>query len=146
MTTTPSRPRPDLPRRVLVPANQRRLSCSSVTQPPRQFRVNMPDGLVIERLPVGLAHGQWRVSFVASGVNFFEGGRPHAVGFHHEFHDRVVLEGIGSPLDVRGGGGAGGDDEQEVLVHYLDNGVTGMKITYRYNGEVVTTEVIHLVE
>ena len=32
-----------------------------------QFRVVMPDGVVIERLPVGLARGRWRFAFVFHG-------------------------------------------------------------------------------
>jgi hypothetical protein len=36
---------------------------------------------VIERLPVGLANGQWHLAFVCSGVDFLDGNQPRAVRF-----------------------------------------------------------------
>ena len=117
-----------------------------MSQVPRgQFHVEMPDGLVIERLPVGHAHGHWRVWFVAHGVSFATGKPPRAVRFLQEFYDRVTIEGIGGDLNYRGGGSGGGDGEQEVHMNYLDDGLTGFRITYRHDGEVVASEVIDLV-
>ena len=109
-----------------------------------QFRVEMPDGLVIERLPVGLAHGEWRVAFVVSGADFLSGEPPRAVGFREEFRERVALDGVGAPLVSRGGGGGGSDDEQEVRFNYLDNGLTGVRITYIHEGDVLSSEVVDL--
>jgi hypothetical protein len=35
-----------------------------------EFRVVMPDGLIVEGLPIGTARGHWRIAFVCSGVDF----------------------------------------------------------------------------
>lgn len=115
-----------------------------VTTRAGQFRVEMPDGLVIERLPVGLVHGEWRVAFVVSGADFLSGEPPRAVGFREEFRERVALDGVGAPLVSRGGGGGGSDDEQEVRFNYLDNGLTGVRITYTFEGDVLSSEVVDL--
>jgi hypothetical protein len=111
---------------------------------PNQFRVEMPHGLVIERLPVGLARGVWRVAFVASGADFLAGEPPRAIGFHQEFRERVRLDGVGAPLVGRGSGGGGRDDEQELRFNYLDNGLTALRVTYTYEGTVVASEVVDL--
>lgn len=104
----------------------------------------MPDGLVIDRLPVGFAHDAWRVAFIVSGANFLAGEPPRAVGFHDEFRNRVTLEGVGAPLLSRGGGGGGGGDEQEMHFTYRNNGVKGLRISYVYEGTVLASEVIDL--
>jgi len=84
-----------------------------------QFRVEMPDGLVFERLPIGHANGHWRIGFVAFGVNFSTGKPPRATRFLQEFYDRVTIEGIGGELNYRGGDSGGGEGEQEVRMNYL---------------------------
>jgi hypothetical protein len=128
----------------LVPVSGR-LYRSTVSQLRReQFRVDLPHGLVIERLPVGLAHGHWHLSFVASGVDFRQGDPPRAVGFRDEFRDMVAVQGVGAALDYRGGRASGGDDEQEVSMRYLDNGLTALEVAYLLNGDIVAQETIDL--
>lgn len=120
---------------------------------PDQFRVEMPDGLVIERLPVGLAHGLWRVAFIASGADFIvdeppladflDSEPPRGLGFPS---DRVTLDGVGAALLESGGSGVaeGSGDEREIRFTYLDNGLTGLRITYTYEGTVLASEVVDL--
>lgn len=72
------------------------------------------------------------------------GRRTTARRLLQEFHDRVRVEGIGSELNHRSGGSGGGDGEQEVHMSYLDDGVTGLRVTYLCDGEVVASEVIDL--
>jgi hypothetical protein len=96
-----------------------------------EFRVVMPDGLVIERLPIGSANGHWRIPFVCSGVDFARGNPPRSTEFADEFRGRVSMEAVSGDLDYRGGGTGGGGDEQEVRMHFADNGneVTRSPIT-----------------
>ena len=111
----------------------------------------MPDGLVIERLPVGLAHGLWRVVFIASGADFVDeppladfpdSEPPRVLGFPS---DRVTLDGVGAPLESGPGSVTeGSGDEQEERLTYLDNGLTGLRITYTYEGTVLASEVVDL--
>jgi hypothetical protein len=109
-----------------------------------QFRVVMPDGLIIERLPVGYAHGHWRISFVCSGVDFGQGDPPRATRFTDEFRARVSIEAVSGDLDYRGGGTSGGGDEQEVHLRFADNGIEVIEITYHPDGATVAREVIEL--
>jgi hypothetical protein len=111
-----------------------------------QFHLEMPDGLVVGRLPVGLANGEWRVPFVASGVDFLVGEPPRAVGFSEEFRQRATIEGIGAPLVSRGSGGRGSDREQEMTMRYSQNGLTGLRVTYAFEGRVLATEDVDLRE
>ena len=60
----------------------------------------MPDGLVIERLPVGIARGIWRVIFVAWGGGSSLRGpsaRPDA-----DIRERVTVSGVGADLQACG--------------------------------------------
>jgi hypothetical protein len=68
-----------------------------------QFRVAMPGGLVIERLPVGLANRCWRLSFVCSGVDFLQGDPPRAVSFSEEFRRLVSVAAVDGDLVYLGG-------------------------------------------
>lgn len=111
----------------------------------RQLRVEMPDGLVIERLPLGLAHGRWRLSFVASGIDFSEGHPPRLVAFHQEFKDRVAVDGVGGTLENQGSSGGGGDDEQAFSMIFRQNGVSGLRITYLHEDRVFAREVVDLI-
>lgn len=109
-----------------------------------QFRVVLPDGLVIERLPVGVAHGHWRLAFVCSGVDFLRGDPPRAFQFPDEFRSRVSVAAVTGDLQHRGGGVAGGDDEQEVRMRFTADGVDAIEITYRHEGKPVAGEVVDL--
>ena len=87
----------------------------------------LPDGLIIERLPVGRANGGWHVSFVCSGVDFLQGVPPRAVHFPSEFRSRVSIAAVTGDLRHLGGGAGGGEDEQEVRMRFADNGVPPSK-------------------
>lgn len=109
-----------------------------------EFRLDLPDGLVIERLPVGLANGQWHLAFVCSGVDFLAGDPARAVHFAHEFRSRVMISAVDGTLDYQGGGSSGGEAEQEVRMRYARSGPTSLEITYLHDGAAVAREVIDL--
>jgi hypothetical protein len=118
---------------------------STVSQSRReQFRVDLPHGLVIERLPVGslMVTGTCPSSPLVSTSG--RGDPPRAVGFRDEFREMVAVQGVGAVLDYRGGRASGGDDEQEVSMRYLDNGLTALEVAYLLNGDIVAQETIDL--
>lgn len=110
--------------------------------PDRHFRVDMSDGLVIERLPLGFANGKVRLRFIASGPNFSLGDPPRAIDFMAEFRDRVSIEGVGTSLSYCSGSCVGGEDEQEVGFAYLANGAKSIRLQYVHDGSAVATEVL----
>jgi hypothetical protein len=115
-----------------------------VTPRTEQFRVVLPDGLIVDRLPIATAHGNWRICFVCSGVDFRDGDPPRATRFSDEFRGRVSIKAVSGALDYRGGGTSGGENEQEVRMHFADNGVKVLEITYGQDGAAVAREVIEL--
>lgn len=70
--------------------------------PRGQFRIQLPDGPIIERLPVGLANGSWRLSFVISGAPSIwdEVDRAKDVSAFDVFHRRIAVEGLGRVSEV----------------------------------------------
>lgn len=118
--------------------------------PSGQFRVVMPDGLIIERLPVGLANRRWRLAFVASGVDLFTGpfrpmDRPaEGVSSFQAFYDRVKIEGVGAELNSPHGGAGCDGTEYEYAVAYDDNGLTAFHVTYLHEGSAVASEVLDI--
>ena len=116
--------------------------------PHEQFRIDMPDGLIIERLPMGFANGQWRLSFVAWGAQSIWdewSDTKHRPRGSDAFRDRIAVEGIGGELDVRGGGSGGSAEEQEYAISFRsDDRTTGIKVTYRHEGIPVSDEEIGL--
>ena len=102
----------------------------------------MPDGLVIERLPVGIARGIWRVIFVAWGGGSSLRGpsaRPDA-----DIRERVTVSGVGADLQACGSLAGASDSEQEVVLRYSDNGLTALRMAYTFKGETVAHELIAL--
>jgi hypothetical protein len=116
--------------------------------PQGQYRIDMPDGLVIERLPLGYANGQWRLAFVTSGAatiwRLWTDPQHRSTG-SEAFRDRINVEGLGGALDLRGAGSGGSAEEQEYAMSFrCDEDTTGIKVTYRHDGEVVGDEDIAL--
>jgi len=111
----------------------------------------MPDGLAVERLPIGLANGQWRIAFVLTGADFlaerldFADRHVHWSPFR-AFDERVRIEALGADLEQTQGGGGGGSDEYEYSFAYQDNGLTGFRISYLHEGETVASEVLEVTE
>lgn len=108
-----------------------------------QFRVVMPDGVVIERLPIGLARGRWRFAFVFHGYRLppvLDGGRAM-----REMNDRIALEGVDGELAVRDLGSGGGDTQHVFRVYCLDNDLSEARLTYSHRGETIATEIVPLV-
>jgi len=116
-----------------------------MTRAPRdQFTVDLPNGLVIERLPVGFAHGQWRVRFVLSGTEAVRDRAEGFMGLAHDVEEFVTVEGIGAPLLHRDSAMSGGSDERDLMWTFVGKGLTGMRFTYQFDGDVFATEVIDL--
>jgi hypothetical protein len=113
-----------------------------------QFRIDMPDGLVIERLPMGYANGRWRLIFVTWGArSIWEvwADPQHRLQGADAFRERIAVEGLGGDLDIRGAGSGGGADEQEYRISFRsDDRTTGIKISYRHDGELVGDEDVEL--
>jgi hypothetical protein len=109
----------------------------------RQFRVVMPDGVVIERLPVGLARGRWRFAFVVHGYR----SAPHLDGMRtvRELNDRVTLKGVDGVLEQRDSDSSGGDGQHGFRVQCLDGGVSEARLTYSHRGETIASEFVPLV-
>jgi hypothetical protein len=104
----------------------------------------MPDGLVVERLPAGLANGMWRLAFVITGPFQPTDRPPEGVSWFQTFYDRVQIDGIGAELNSPSGGSSGGSGEYEYNFIYEDNGLTALRITYLHDGAGVTSEVLDL--
>src|SRR4051794_27157255 len=117
-----------------------------------EFRVDMPDGLIIERLPIGKANDAWYLPFVCSGVDFLSRPTP---GFLTEFRTRVWIsdaEWPGWGLESEAGGSSGGDDLQFVWWRYSRQGqggprwprgpLTALDVTYVHDGATVAREII----
>lgn len=115
--------------------------------PRGQFRIQLPDGLIIERLPVGLANGSWRLSFVISGAPSIWDEVDHAndVSMFDVFHRRIAVEGLGGVWELGGKSSDGNGREAEYRLEVVGEGVTGLKVTYSHKGETVGSEVIDLV-
>ena len=119
-----------------------------------EFRVDMHDGLVIERLPIGLANDHWYVAFVLSGVDSLTSPSPD---FLIEFRKMVVISDAERPdwvFESEGGGSSGGGDEQFVWWLYSRQAqggpewppgpLTTLEINYLQNGTTLAGEIIDL--
>lgn len=123
---------------------------ASVTSMSRSLRdrctVEVADRLVIERLPVGYAHGMWRVRFVLSGPEAVRGRDDGSMSLVREVEEIIAVEGVGSPLEHRDSSLSGGHDEVDLMWSFVGDDITGMRFTYRYDGDVIATEVVDLSE
>jgi hypothetical protein len=116
------------------------------TTPLGQFRIQLPDGLIIDRLPVGLANGSWRLSFVISGARSIWDEVDHANGasMRDAFTRRIAVEGIGGAWELGRAGSNGDAIETEYRLQVGGEGVTALKVTYRHQGATVADEIIDL--
>lgn len=132
-----------------VPAAEREMcTVRNMAKTPRgQSRIQLPDGLIIERLPVGLANGSWRLSFVISGAPSIWDEVDHAndVSMFDVFNRRIAVEGLGGVWELGGRSSDGDGSEAEYRLEVVGEGVTGLKVTYSHKGETVGNEVIDLV-
>ncbi|MDN4161104.1 hypothetical protein [Nocardioides abyssi] len=112
--------------------------------PGGQFRVEMPSGRIVERLPVGHANGHWHLTFVTSGQNPVLGDRARGVTMRDEFQELIDVAGVDGELEVRGRGCGGDADEQTYTLRLFGSDVTEGRIEYRDEGAVVASEVIDL--
>ena len=118
-----------------------------------EFRVDMPDGLVIERLPIGLANDQWCLAFVCSGIDFSTRRPP--MFFELCMIVRISdAERPGWGFESEGGGSNGWDDKQFVWWRYSRKGqggpewppgpLTALEINYVQDGTTLACEIIDL--
>lgn len=123
---------------------------ASVTAMGRSLRdhctVEVADHLVIERLPVGYANGMWRVRFVLSGQEAVRDRDDGSMSLVREVEKIVAVEGVGGPLQHRDSSLSGGNDEVDLMWSFVGDDITGMRFTYRHDGDVVATEVVDLSE
>lgn len=123
---------------------------ASVTGMSRSLRdqrtVELADRLVIERLPVGYAHGMWRVRLVLSGPEAVRDRDDGSMSLLREVEEILAVEGVGGPLQHRDSSLYGGHDEVDLMWSFVGDDITGMRFTYRHDGNVVATEVVDLSE
>jgi hypothetical protein len=77
-------------------------------------------------------------------VDFRRGDPPRATRFSDEFRGRVSIKAVSGDLEYRGGGTGGGEDEQEVRMHFADDGIKVIEIDYHQDGAAVAHELIEL--
>ena len=106
--------------------------------------MTFPDGLVIDRLPVGYANERWHVSFVCSGVDFAASVPSRASTFPEEFGSRVSIVAVDGTLEYAGGGGHGGRYEQDRHLRFQADGVHSVEVVYSFDGEQVAKEKVAL--
>ena len=111
--------------------------------PAEQFRVEMSNGLVIERLPLGYAHDKWRLCFVTWGArSIWKSGRGSMID---RFEELISVEGVSGLLDRQGTGCGGSGEEQEYAISLrTDASTTGIRVSYHSKGRVVADELIDL--
>ena len=118
-----------------------------MSRSPRDHRtVEIADRLVVERLPVAYANGMWRVRFVLSGPDAVRDRDDGSMSIVREVEKIVAVEGVGGTLQQRDTSLSGGHDEVDVMWTYVGDDITAMRFTYRYDGDVVATEVVDLSE
>jgi hypothetical protein len=105
----------------------------------------MPDGLVVDRLPLGYANERWRLTFVCSGVDFRRGHPSRAILFSEEFAERVSITAVtGGDFVYAGGGGHGSGSEQDRHLRFSAEGAETIRVSYLCEGQVVASEVLDL--
>ena len=111
--------------------------------PAEQFHVEMPNGLVIERLPLGFAHGKWRLCFVTWGArSIWKSGRGSMLD---RFEELISIKGVGGDIDRQGTGCGGSGEEQDYAISFrADASTTAISVSYLRKGRVVADELIDL--
>jgi hypothetical protein len=115
-----------------------------VTSSTGQFQAVFPDGLVIDRLPMGYANERWHISFVCSGVDFAANVPSRASTFPEEFRSRVSIVPVDGALEYAGGGGHGSRFEQDRHLRFRADGVHSVEVVYSFEGEQVAIETVVL--
>ncbi|MBB6626716.1 hypothetical protein H5V45_05200 [Nocardioides sp. KIGAM211] len=91
-----------------------------------QHRHVMPDGVVVERLPLGYAAGRWWATFVYAppAGRTFEAAESRRIGYTAWVHEPDGL------LDCVSGAGGGNDDQFEHTWELVDKGATRVSVGY----------------
>ena len=105
----------------------------------------MPDGLIVERLPIGLARDMWRLHFVAWGSRSIWDEWSQRRSTTDPFRDRIRVEGIGGEIHPAGRGNGGSVKEQDYhLTFRADDEVSHVRVAYEHQGALVADEVVPL--
>jgi hypothetical protein len=111
-----------------------------------QTAVELPDGILVDRLPVGHANGAWHVNFVWSGhdpsFDADEAWVPFC-GFGSTAERLLDVSGVDGTLEQVGGGGNGGHEHEQWL-EYRDNGIGALRVSYGEPSAPTATETIDL--
>lgn len=113
-------------------------------EPHGQFAVALPDGLRIERLPVGVAAGHVWLHFVLTGIRFLAGEPDHRGRYPWDMGQHLAFEGPAGRLSAASSGGSGADDVQTLEYAFPAAGLSWIRIAY-LDGEVsVAVETLPL--
>jgi hypothetical protein len=108
------------------------------------FAVRLTDGSLVERLPIGHAHGMWRLYWVRSDVPVAEtevGNEETDMAMPHERF--VRFRSSAGPIELVGALGAIGGAVQPFSVQLPDM-LTHLEVDYLVENEVVDTELLPL--
>ena len=105
-----------------------------------QHRDTLPNGVVVERLPLGYAAGRWWASFV---YTLPEDVRVSPAVWRLIGHSASVHDPDGL-LDGVGGGGGGHEHEHEHTWELVDHGASQARVTYVVDRQEVGSELLTL--
>lgn len=110
--------------------------------PPGQFQTELSDGLRVDRLPVGVARGLWRVRFIVTILPTASDQPRLFPDVAEQFSTDVAVVPLGGrPVGCQGA--SGGGDELEVYYEIPKGTCSGVRVTYRANGGETIGEVIN---
>lgn len=117
----------------------------SAPVPTGQFRVELPDGYVVERLPLARAHDGWHLSFIGWHPDPGSQRPPRGVSRHRDPLDAALsVSGIGGRLGGVRGGGHGNDREQHRHLRVDAGTATAVLVVYSHDGVEVAREELPL--
>lgn len=122
------------------PPAPRKTSVRGVTSFQSQHRRTLPNGVLVERLPLGYAAGRWWASFVytrSEGVRISPDAWRQVMGSAW-VHDPDGL------LDCIGGSGGGDDHEMEQTWELVDHGASRARVVYVVDRDDVGSELLTL--
>jgi hypothetical protein len=113
--------------------------------PPGEFRVELPNGTTIHRLPVARVNDAWHVFWLSwerePGAAPETGPGPRRP---REDSHRVHLEPVDGDLEIRSSGGHGNSSGHQEHVAFVAPGASAVRVVYRARDEVLATEEIVL--
>lgn len=119
---------------------------------PAQFHVDFPDGLSLDRLPVGFARGTLYITYVVTGRDWMSLASEDPFWLSHELTARLSHEGVGAEVRFAGGGVDGDATEQRHTFRFRGPDQTpldperleALVVRYSHERRLLTQEVIAL--